>query len=203
MPTAIATTRRPHDSERTRQSLLDATARLLIRDGFAGATSRAIAKEANCNQGLIAYHFGGINALLLLVLDRSSAARLQQYESLLADAHTLKDLRAVSRQLYRQDRDSGHVKILAELVAGGLMDRRLGETVAARVTPWVRLTENALRTATPSALRRRLPIRELAYAVVAMFLGLELLGNLRGDYTDGDQVVQHLTAERLFRANRA
>jgi AcrR family transcriptional regulator len=47
-----------------RQSLIAATARVLARDGASGASVRAIALEAGVSPGLVAHHFGGIDALI-------------------------------------------------------------------------------------------------------------------------------------------
>ncbi|WP_029937501.1 TetR family transcriptional regulator C-terminal domain-containing protein [Sphingomonas sp. UNC305MFCol5.2] len=47
-----------------RQSLIEATARVLARDGAAGASVRAIALEAGVSPGLVAHHFGGVHALI-------------------------------------------------------------------------------------------------------------------------------------------
>lgn len=177
-----------------RERLVDAAAQVLTDTGFSGATTRAIAARADCNVGLISYYFGGVNNLLLEALDRSSTQRLHHYQAALADASTTKELRRRAVHLYREDQVTGHVKLLSEMVAGGLMDRHLGKAVAARVEPWVELTEAAVRRAMPAPLRRRTPVREIAYAIVAMFLGLEMLGSLTGDHTHGQRIVERLAS---------
>ena len=190
-----STTRR--DSDATRGRLIAATSRLLADVGYAGTTTRAIGEAADCNAALVSYHFGSLNTLLLAALDASSEQRMARYREQLARARNLKELRGLVRRLYREDRDTGHVTILAELVAGGLTDPDLGAQVATRVHPWVQLAEDAIRQVVPTAaLRRRMPVKELAYAIVALFLGLELLGQLTGDHRRGDAVVQRLTSGR-------
>lgn len=47
-----------------RLSLIEATARVLARDGASGASVRAIALEAGVSPGLVAHHFGGVDALI-------------------------------------------------------------------------------------------------------------------------------------------
>ncbi|PJI87303.1 transcriptional regulator BetI [Sphingomonas koreensis] len=47
-----------------RQSLIEATARVLAREGASAASVRAIALEAGVSPGLIAHHFGGVDALI-------------------------------------------------------------------------------------------------------------------------------------------
>ena len=61
-----------------RQSLIEATARVLARDGAGGSSVRAIALEAGVSPGLVAHHFGGVDALIVAtyghVGDQVSAA---------------------------------------------------------------------------------------------------------------------------------
>jgi TetR/AcrR family transcriptional regulator, transcriptional repressor of bet genes len=47
-----------------RLSLIEATARVLAREGASGASVRTIAAEAGVSPGLIAHHFGGVDALI-------------------------------------------------------------------------------------------------------------------------------------------
>jgi AcrR family transcriptional regulator len=47
-----------------RLSLVEACARVLARDGAAGASVRAVAQEAGVSPGLVTHHFGGIDALV-------------------------------------------------------------------------------------------------------------------------------------------
>ena len=196
MATAKSTGRR-RDTADTRARLVEATRTLLISKGFAQTTTRAIAAAADCNQGLISYHFGGLNPLLLDVLDASSTARLEAYRATLENAHGLRAIRAAARTLYRGDRQSGHVRILAELMTGGLMDRDLGREVATRIQPWLDVAELAVRHAIPAVARRRAPVGEIAYAIVAMFIGVEILGAISGDADRGQHVVDRLSARFL------
>ena len=198
MATAKTATQSGSDPAR-RERLVEAADELLKTDGYAAATTRAIAARADCNVGLISYYFGGLNNLLLEVLDRSSAARLERYRDVTAGATTLKKLRRHTRELYREDCESGHATLLAQMVVGGLVDRELGPEVARRVQPWVAFTESTLRRAIPTAtLRRAIPVTEVAYATVALFLGLEVLGNLSGDHQRGQKVVARLMSDRMF-----
>ncbi|MFZ5793878.1 MAG: TetR family transcriptional regulator C-terminal domain-containing protein [Sphingomonas sp.] len=47
-----------------RQSLIEATARVLARDGATGASVRAIALEAGVSPGLVGHYFAGIDGLV-------------------------------------------------------------------------------------------------------------------------------------------
>lgn len=52
------------DRESTRRRILDATGRVLARDGFRGLGVNAVAREAGADKVLIYRYFGGIEALL-------------------------------------------------------------------------------------------------------------------------------------------
>ncbi len=56
-----------------RLSLIEATARILARDGASGASVRAIALEAGVSPGLVAHHFGGVDALIAATYAQVSA----------------------------------------------------------------------------------------------------------------------------------
>lgn len=45
-------------------NLIDATARVLARDGATGASVRTIAIEAGVSPGLVNHHFAGVDALI-------------------------------------------------------------------------------------------------------------------------------------------
>ncbi|ATY30994.1 TetR family transcriptional regulator C-terminal domain-containing protein [Sphingomonas psychrotolerans] len=47
-----------------RLSLIEAAARVLARDGASGASVRVITIEAGVSPGLVAHHFGGVDALI-------------------------------------------------------------------------------------------------------------------------------------------
>lgn len=174
------------------ERLLEAATGLLATKGFGAATTRAIGEAADCNPALVSYHYGSLNELLLAALDASSSARLARYQEAIAEVRTRRALIARLHDLYLEDRRSGHAALLTALVAGGTMDRELGRAVAMRVRPWVDLTESTIRARTPAPLRARFPGREIAYAVVAAFLGLELLDRLLGDDAQGDAVLDRL-----------
>lgn len=181
-------------SEATRAKLLAGARTVLIERGYAGATARAIGDAADCNQALVFYHYGSVHDLLLAALDQSSAQRLDRYRQVLNRVQTTRGLLRALSQLYAEDRDTGHVTVLAQMVAGGLSNRDLGTAVATRVEPWVVLTADAVRRTLPAAVTRRLPVDEISYAVVALSLGLEVLGGLAHDHARSDATIKALTS---------
>lgn len=60
-----------HAIEDVRAKLFDAAERVLLRDGNAALTSRAITAEAGCAKGVLHRHFGDVDAFIAeLILDR-------------------------------------------------------------------------------------------------------------------------------------
>lgn len=173
---------RQERSTETRAALVAGAIEALREVGFAGASAREIAGRADCNQALVFYHFGSVNELLLAALDDVSARRLAAYADIVAKATTLTYLIDSARAIFSEDLDSGHVAVLVEMITGAQSTPGLGEQVATRLAPWRDFAESAVRKALiGSPVELLLPAKELAHAVVAGFLGLELLASLDGD----------------------
>lgn len=62
-------TRRPNTLDR-RASITDAMIRLLARNGLPGATMQALAREARLTQGLLHYHFGSREEIVLAAVNQ-------------------------------------------------------------------------------------------------------------------------------------
>jgi len=154
----------------------------LRTEGFAGASAREIARRAACNQGLVFYHFGSVGNLLLAALDEVSARRLARYQEAVEEARGLTDLVEVARSVFEEDLDTGHMAVLAEMIAGASSTPGLAAEVAARMAPWETFAADAVRGALRSTpLAGVVPAEEMAHAVVALYLGLEMLAHLDGD----------------------
>src|SRR5919199_967659 len=147
-------------AQETRGRLVEAALAALREEGFAGATSRAIARRAGLNQALIFYHYGSLDG----------------------DAATLDELLPVMVELYAEDRESGHMRVVAPLVAGSLNRPELGRGILRLMEPWLELGEETLARVLPPGL----PVRELAYAAAMFSFGLNLLGHLDPDDTRAD-----------------
>jgi AcrR family transcriptional regulator len=184
------------ESERagTKSRIVEAATETLKREGFAGTSARAIAETGGFSQALIFYHFGTVNDLLLAVLDGTSAQRLARYRALVERAGDIKELIDAAAEIYREDLASGHIKVLAEMIAGSSTVPELGPEVAARVEPWTAFTRDVIaRVQRSLPLTGFIPADELAFAVVSLYLGMELLTHLQGDRS---------TSERLFETAR-
>lgn len=159
----------------TRERLIEAALETCRTVGFAGASSRVIARAAGVNQALVFYHFGSVSGLLLAALDASSEQRIDRYRAAVGEAGTLEDLVAMAERLYREDERSGHITVVAQMIAGSLAQPELAPEVLARMEPWLDLCEEAFEKVLGSS---GLPTREVAHAAVVLYLGLNLLAKL-------------------------
>jgi AcrR family transcriptional regulator len=181
--------------EKTRQRIVDAALETLKKEGFAGATSRAIAREGGFNQALIFYHFGTLDGLLLAALDHTSGERLQRYREAVEQADTAEELAEVAASVYAEDRDRGHMTVVSQMIAGSVARPELAREVVSRMEPWIELCEDALRKAlAATSAAQVVPLRDLAYAVVTFYLGLNLLTHLDEDRERTEAVVARLQA---------
>jgi AcrR family transcriptional regulator len=166
----------------TRSELIAAAVETLRESGFAGASARKIAQRAGCNQALVFYHFGSVNDLLIAALEDVSARRLEAYRELLDHTGTLASLAAAARTVFEADLDAGHVRVLTEMISGAQSAPGLGERVAAVLAPWRSFAEAAVgNVMAASPIGQVVPTQEVAHAVVAGLLGLEMLTSLDGD----------------------
>ena len=82
----VAPTRPAHGNqaraERTRARAIDVTVQIVLKEGFAAASGRHIADEAGVTWGVIQYHFGDRDGLLMAVVDRGFGELLHALESL-------------------------------------------------------------------------------------------------------------------------
>ena len=99
------------------EAFLDAAERLLVREGSAGISTRALAKEAGQNHGLVHYYFGSVDELLLQALERFTGRVLERQRAMYAtDAPFLEKWRA-AMGFIEDDLASGYPKAWAELEA--------------------------------------------------------------------------------------
>ena len=177
----------------TRRALIEAAVKVLKSRGFNGASARAIATEAGVNQALVFYHFGTVAELLLAALDEVSTHRLRRYSTDLAEVMDPASLIALATKVFREDIDSGDISVLAEMIAGSSSNPELGAEVAKRIAPWKDFASAAIESGfTASGLASLLPMGEASHAVVAVYLGLEMLSHLEGDRTAATLLFEQL-----------
>lgn len=181
-------------SAATRAALLAAGHSALRELGYAGAGARAIAGRAGVPQSQVFYHFGSVTGLLLAVLDEVSARRRAAYEGLITTADGLEDLVAGAQRVVRADLEAGDVAVLVEMICGTRSDPEAAAAVAARLAPWHQLAADAVRrAASVHPLGALAPVDDLAHALMAGVLGLELLALLDGTHDRADALFDRVS----------
>jgi TetR/AcrR family transcriptional regulator len=105
-------------------TLIEAAERVLARDGRAGLTTRRLAAEAGLNPGLVHYHFGSIDTVMALVMERAAARSLARLEAAVGSGEAfVQRWRAIVADLDEQVR-TGEARLLAQLAAVALTDDR-------------------------------------------------------------------------------
>ena len=98
------------------EALLDAAERLLAGAGYAGITTRQLAREAGVNHGLVHYYFGSNENLLVQALERFTGRLITRQRELYgADVPFADNWRTAMRYLVSED--LSYQKIWLELQA--------------------------------------------------------------------------------------
>jgi hypothetical protein len=120
----------------------------------------------------------------LAALDLVSARRMAAYRTAFETAQTVPALASLARRIHTEDMENGYVTVLGEMVAGGVSDAELGGEVAARLQPWIDLVANRLRELLAgSPFGSLLPAEDVAFAVIALYLGVDMISELEHDHS--------------------
>ena len=162
-----------------RELIIEAALATLVEVGFSRASTRAIATVGGFNQALIHYHFGSLNALWLAVIDHTSALRMERYREAVERAQSLEEIMEVAMTIYREDLASGQMTMISELIGGSLSEPELGRGIVERMQPWIEFVEEVIgKVLAGSPFEPLVPKRESAYALVAFYMGVNLLTRL-------------------------
>jgi len=174
----------------SRARLLDAAFASVVRNGYARTSARTIASIGRFSPGLIFYHYGTVDDLLVATLERSSQSRLNRYKVMVEHADSPAALLRILERLYREDVESGHVRVVSELVAASVAHAGLAAKVTPLIEPWVALAERAITAAlADSPFAGMVPPRRLALAAATFYLGANLLTQLQPDGADVEELL--------------
>jgi AcrR family transcriptional regulator len=180
---------RPPDAD-ARRRIVDSTIEAIRTRGADGATARAIAEFGGFNQALIYYYFDDLKGALIAARDATSDRRMARYLPELERIGTLEELSTVGTELFQEDVKAGTITVISELVSACLTHPDLKPHVVRSMEPWVDLAERLIeRVVRGSLLENVLPTRDIAWALLAFYMGIEQLYNLDDDSS---------RAERLF-----
>ena len=168
--------------EDVRHRIVGAAFETLREVGYAETSARLIAKTGGFNQAQIFYYFGSVNNLLVAAFEQSSLEQLAAYRETVAGITELSDLLAAVRERVEADLESGHVRVLAELIGASSTDSALRAKVLELFTPWIELTKETMtRVLAATGFDSLLPAERVAYGVVCLFLGMQQMVTLTND----------------------
>jgi AcrR family transcriptional regulator len=75
--------------ETTREALIEATAQIVVDEGYAAATSRRVAAKARVKPALVHYYFPSMDDLFVAVLRHKAESNLQHQRQAIAEAQPL------------------------------------------------------------------------------------------------------------------
>lgn len=166
----------------TRTRLLDATAGLLADEGIAALSARRIGARAGVNPALIYYHFGSLDELLAESSRAVTADRVRAYRARLAKVGSLSELATAARQLHAEERANGNLAMLTQLLAGSRTHPEIGPALRDNFELLVTEVAGTLkRILSGTALEGLLDPEQLARAISAGFIGIELLDTVHPD----------------------
>lgn len=73
-------------AERSRQTVIDETVGYILQEGFAPPSMRQITERAGLTWGVVQYHFGDLDGILMAVVDKGFGELLQTLDALPARA---------------------------------------------------------------------------------------------------------------------
>jgi len=166
--------------EQARDRILRATVDTLAQQGYAGTTARAIALRGGFAPGVIYYHYTDLDDLFRQTMRFVSDGRMDRYREQVVGVTSAVELLERLRVLHDEDVASGHISAVQELIAGG--SEPVTDQIRTEVRRWQDLAEEvigALVVQTPFA--PFIPVRQAAEAVIAFYLGLEMLQQIDVD----------------------
>jgi AcrR family transcriptional regulator len=78
-------------ADRTRALVIDETVRCILEEGFAAASAKHITERAGVTWGVVQYHFGDRDGLLMAVVDKGFAELTEALHELPAGAENARD----------------------------------------------------------------------------------------------------------------
>jgi len=176
---AKAKSRASSSGEETKSRIIEATLTTLKEEGIVGTSARAIARAGDFNQALIFYHFGSVDDVVVAAVSHMSSRRMENHRSKLESASSLPDLIRVARELHADDTTNDNMTVLTQALAGSAGNDEMGAKLYGHLEPWSEMVAAAIgRVLESSPVAETVPVRQIADAVSALFLGIELLDDL-------------------------
>lgn len=179
--------------QETRDRIIDAVLTTVSIEGLVGTSARVIARTGGFNQALVFYHFGSVEDLLLAALERANERRMAKFRDRLDEVDDLRGLVQVAIDLHASAEDDSDHVALSAIVAGWSASSDVGPRILEILRPWDDLVAGALRRSLAGTpFGQVVPTEDLAHAISALFLGIELISRLDADDKRTDSLLTSL-----------
>ncbi|MBX3314187.1 MAG: TetR/AcrR family transcriptional regulator [Actinobacteria bacterium] len=176
-------------AEELRRELLDATVRVLARDGFAHASARAIAAEAGTVNGSIYYHFGSMDGLLGATVQDLADRGIARISAGVGGDGAVHEWPDRLGAVLRAEVASDDGRAMLELLVGARTSEALADDVRAAVDRAIDYaTEQLAAVLGDAPVVQVVPVELMAELAGATFLGIEVLAQ-NGRELDVDRLV--------------
>lgn len=158
----------------TAERILAAARECLLADGFAAMSTRKVAAEAGVPLSQVHYHFGSKEELILAVLRGENERLLERQSHMFRQSLPVWRRWEIACDFFDQDLESGYVRVLQEMVAGGWSSEAIRAEVSAMLMGWFDALMELARSADDAGLSFGKFTHEDTVALVgAAFMGAE------------------------------
>jgi AcrR family transcriptional regulator len=174
--------------------IVEATMRVLARQGYAHTSLMDIANEVGMSKGAVHYHFPTKEALITQVLETAVEGVAERTRRVWTAGETpLVAIRSALRELWSvRSALSDDVKVVADLLAQSMHDANLRQPLAAWYRIAVSQVEEQLRNAQALGLRPKIDPAFLPRIMHALLDGLALQKIVDPESISDEQVVHAL-----------
>jgi AcrR family transcriptional regulator len=180
--------------EELRTRLIDATVRVLARDGFAHASARAIATEADTVNGSVFYYFGSMDGLFATTARTLAERGIERIRVGLGGDQAHVDWSSGLAAVLRAEAEGDDGRAVMELLVGSRTSPELAAEVRRCIDRAIDYATAEMRAVLGgSPIGQVVPVPLVAELAAATFLGLEVLAQ-NGREFDLDQLVAAIAA---------
>ena len=159
----------------TVERILAAARSTLLSEGYAGLSTRAVAKAAGVHLSLIHYHFGSKRALVLALFESEDERLRARQAALFHRQVPLAEKWLTACDYLEVDLKSGYVPLLHQLIAGAAGDEDLAAQLRTMLIGWIRLIAGLARDSIGDEVLAEVGLTPESFAALAgsAFLGAE------------------------------
>ena len=163
-------------SDELKSRLLEVAVRVLVRDGYAHASARAIATDAGTVNGSIFYYFGSMDGLLAATARQLADRGIERIRRGLGGDQAHVEWPKRLRAVMVAEAQSGEARAVMELLVGARTSPELAAEVRAAIDRAIDYAATEMQAVIgDSSISQLRPVPLLAELGAAAFLGIEVL----------------------------